>query len=303
MKRKNLALSILALFSVFLISGCSGTDGQKNVKAEIKEAFKNLYAVSSASFQVDLKGEMKEADGKQSGFDLKIDGASDMHDVKTPKLNLKVNGTGAAEGKEQGFDGEVRLDKENVYFLVSKFPDLGELVPAEMVKPFIGKWWKMPIPEGTFDKTSLPTGNEEELTEEQKKIRKLLEDTDFFKDLTYVGEENGNNHYKGTLNKKALKNFVFEVEKIQGNTMSESDKKAFEEGLEEVQVDADLWVDANEEILTKVSGKVTDLKAENGTDSLDFTMSFGNFNKKVEIEEPKEAEEFNPLMLLGQPTP
>lgn len=303
MKKKSLIISVLALFSVFVISGCSSGGGQKEPKAEIKEAFKNLYAVSSASFNVDFKGDMKAADGTASTFELTLDGATDMSNVKEPKVNLKLNGKGGVAAEIQEFDGEVRLDKENVYFLVGKFPDLGELVPAEMITPFIGKWWKMPIPEGTFDKTALPTGDEKELTDQQKKIRALLEDTTFFKDLTYVGLESGNDHYKGVLDKAALQNFVVEVNKIQGITMTEDDKKAFKEGLDEVDVAADIWIDAKEKIVTKISGKVTDLKPENGTDAVEFAMVFGNFNEDVKVEVPEEAEEFNPLMMLGQPTP
>ncbi len=303
MKKKSLIISVLALFGVFVISGCSSGGGEKDPKAEIKEAFKNLYAVSSASFGVDFKGDMKAEDGTSSTFELKVEGATDMSNVKEPKVNLKVKGKGGVGGQSQEFDGEVRLDKENVYFLVGKFPDLGELVPAEMITPFLGKWWKMPIPEGTFDKTTLPTGDEKELTEQQKKIRALLEDTTFFKDLTYVGLESGNDHYKGVLDKAALQNFVVEVNKIQGITMTEEDKKAFQEGLDEVQVDTDIWVDTKEKIVTKVSGKITDLKPENGTDAVDFAMTFGDFNEDVKVEAPEDAEEFNPLMMLGQPTP
>lgn len=305
-------IAICAVLAVF--SGCSflGVNPEKDGDKIVKEGLKNFYDVNVASFNGALKGNFLDAptvgaDGKavtpeNLSVDVSFSGSGDMKDPKNLLLNLKFDGTGALGKQGENASGELKINKTETWFLVSKLSSFGGMIPEEMVKPFLGQWWKTQTPQDMID--SLPPsaalGEETKLTPEEKKARELLKRTQFFSGAKYIGEENGDYHYSTALDNEAVKNYVKESAKISGETVSEDQLKTLDENLKNVQFNAEFWVGVADQTVHKLKLDVKANDTTTGTkmDAI-FDASISDINKAVTVEVPKDAKEFAPNALLG----
>jgi len=159
----------------------------------------------------------------------------------------------------------------------------------------------MHIPPDTF--TALDVKSD--MTPEQVQIKELAMKTNFFKDVTYVGEEKimGENtkKYSAVVNKEGIKTFTVEAAKLDANIPdpSESDLAEFDAFLETFDLNAELFIGVNDNMMRGINGELTMRPAEGGSALINFEFSLGKINEEVVIEAPVGAEEFDPMMLLG----
>jgi hypothetical protein len=311
MKSLKRIVTLLALASVMAFaSGCSLFTQAPVKPAEevVKEAMTNLSKIKSGSYELTMKGVAigaPEATPKNVDFDGTVAGVFDSTDAKVPKFTMKLDGNLSIDKAAAEVVGvELRLDKDNFYANIAKLPDLGPSIPKEAVAMFMGKWWQIAVPAGTFDQLAeLQEEDETKLPADVKAMKDLVKNTKFFKDLKYVSAESvdGTNcfHYTGTLDKDAVKTFVVEAGKIQGQEMAEGDVTSLDSFLKATTAPFDLWVDSATTTLKKVSGKLNIVPEEAGSLVLDISFMVGNMNKAQTVEVPKDATLFDPSVFLG----
>ena len=297
---------VALVLMLFVVSGCGSVPQSDTADAKaVQEGItKFYYDVNSASYEVKVNGDVvtdvENSDNVK--FDLTANGDVDNSDPKTPQFSLILAAKGTlGEGTEQSFSGELKVDPINLYFIINNISDFDGQVPAEMVAQFLGKWWSMPIPPDTF--TALDVKSD--MTPEQVQIKELAMNTNFFKDVAYVGEEQimGENtkKYSAVVNKEGIKTFTVEAAKLDPNIPdpTDSDLAEFDAFLETFDLSAELFIGVNDNMMRGINGELTMRPAEGGSALINFEFSFGKINEEVVIEAPVGAEEFDPMMLLG----
>lgn len=297
--KKFQILAVSCLSVALILTGCkSGVAPEKTPQEVVKEGFSNLYDIDAYAYELKMKGDAN-VEGETVNFDLTIDGAQDMSLPADPKLILNIMASGSLNGGEaESVEAELRLDKTKLFFMVGKLTDFDGLIPTESVSTMLGKWWMMDIPEGTFDNLTVASGNEAELSPELQETKELLKETEFFSDLTYVGEEKGAYKYTGSLDKEAVKEFVRKGSEINGETVSDADVAELDSVLAMVELTVEIWVDKDTMTATGLAGNVNVNAEEEGMFNFDFEYHLSDINQAVIIEEPAGAELFDPLQLL-----
>lgn len=314
---KKLKFVILALITTVSFSACSwfgGGEEEVNVQysEDVQEGISNLTKVKSASYDLTLSGKVESDNPDVDGFEtmdllLSFTGAYDNGDRANPKFSMELAVAGSADdGAEEKAYGELRLVGGSLYFVLSQLTDFAGEIPEGMVEPFIGKWWSVSLPPEYLSSFNTYSGEQSEMTPEEKELTELFESTKFLTDVEYRGEEDVNGvtsgHYKGTLDKEAIVNFVIASGKIMG-TLNEQDiettKESMTKGLEKIEMSGDIWIGKEDKIARKWQGNFAyeDSKAGLSVD-FDVTYTVDNLNESVELEIPEGAEPFDILSLL-----
>jgi hypothetical protein len=300
-----LAASVLSLL---VLSGCQSQPA-KSPEQVIQEGLSKLSSVTAYSYEVsaigDLKGP-KDTPPAVVKFDLNAKGGIDLKDPKDPRLNLTLAGNFNADADGGKGKFEMRLNKEAIFLNLGELVGQGSIaVPDEIKSQFVGKWWKLPIPPESLEEMaqSLPQGKTENLTPEQKKMKELVDQTKFFKDIKYVdnakvmGEDSY--HYTAVLDKAAFTEFVKKTAEINGESVSETEMKEMQKSFEMFDFSGDMYVGITSGILNKVKGTITIKGDETSpTGSVTIDLSAGDFDKAVTVTAPADAQAF-PLDQLG----
>ncbi len=314
MKRKFFVTGgVIAITTAALVlSGCQQAVPQKPPEQVVKEGMAKLTSVTSHEFEfnakVDLTGPKGEKPEKVK-VNVTLGGSVDIKNNQDPKINLKLDGSGNADEQSGLGAVELRMNKDAVYFMLSKL-DLkgGEPLPKELTDNYIGKWWMITIPPESLKEltSSLPQGgSQENLTPEQKKMKQLFENTQFFKNIKFVamedvkGEQSA--HYSAELDKDAFMKFVQTSAQEQGNPMAESDIKDMQDGMKKFDFTGNVWVGQSSGVMNQVSGdiKLTTIAATDPTGTISFRVTLWNFNKPVTVQVPADAKEFPINELMG----
>ncbi len=301
-----------AILTVF--SGCSffALNPEKDGDKIVKDGIKNFYDVNVASFEGNLKGNSLDApgiglDGKSTtpqslSVDVSFSGSGNIKDPKNLLLNLKFDGSGSLGKQNENASGEIKVNKSDLYFLVSKISSFGGILPEKTIKPILAQWWKTQVPQDLIDslQKSAAFGDESNLTTEEKKAKELLKNTQFFSGAKYIGEENGAYHYETLLDNTAVETFLKESGKIYGTTVSDDQIKTIDDNLKNLQLKAEFWVGVADKTVHKVKFDVKANDAVSGAkmDAV-FNASIDNINTPVTVEAPKDAKEFDPASIFG----
>jgi hypothetical protein len=156
----------------------------------------------------------------------------------------------------------------------------------------------MPIPEDTFEALD----KKSDMSEEEIAIQKLAKESNFMKDIKYEGTKKimGTESYvySASLDKDAIVNFASELAKMDGAELSTSEIRDLEEQLKMFDLSGKFYVGVKDKILRGAEGVLT-LDVEGAKGSIEFKLEIGDINKSFKVDEPKDAEEFDPMMLLG----
>lgn len=302
-------LSLVSLLSlVLMLSACGApiAGGDTPGNELLQDGITGLYYdVDTASYEVGFIGTMMAPEGQvpqEINFDIDLSGDLDNTNPSEPKFSMNVDLGGAMDGgDEEHLLGSILSDAQNFYMQLESISDFDGTVGPEMVEGFVGKWWRMEIPPGAFaeiDKKS-------DMTPEQEQIKELAKSTNFFKNISYVGNETvmGAKTYKfsAELDKDAVKNFLIEVAKIDSNVPepTASDLAELDEMLATFEMNGDFFVGVDDKVMHGAMGSISMTPPEGGSMILDFDFKVGNLNDTVTVDVPTESELFDPLMLLG----
>lgn len=309
---KILATSGLLVMSLSLV-GCQNTPvaPEKAPEVVLQEGVSKLSDVTSYAYDLGLKGELNGPEGEtpaKVSFDLDLSGGIDSKDPKDPKFNLNAKGNMMADA--DGGSGELafRLNKDAVFLNLMNLDGKGSVtIPDEIKTQMIAKWWTMPIPQEALEQlaNALPQGDVANLTDEQKQMKALVEQTNFFKNVKYVGMEDVKGeqsaHYTGELDKDAFMTFVEKAAELQNEPMDDQAKTQMKDGMEYFDFSGDMYVGQTNGVLNKVKGTINlkpnaDKSSPTGKVSIELTIS--SLNKPVAVEVPEDAQQI-PLDALS----
>lgn len=314
---KILVVSGLVIVSLGM-TGCQNVGApaapQKAPEVVLQEGMNKLADVTSYGFNVDLVGDLKGPEGAPPAvvnFNVSLKGGVEMKDPKDPKLNLNIKGTMNADA--DGGSGELgfKLNKEAIFLNLMSLDGKGSVtIPEELKKQYIGKWWTMPLPPAALDEfaKAAPGGDAANMTEDQKKMKALVEETKFFKNVKFVGSENvageDSFHYTGELDSVAFMTFVKKAAEMQGSTMSEADQTELKDSMSYIDVMGDMYVGKTSGVLNRMKGTLTfkpnaTKPSPNGKVTFDATLS--DLNKPVTVDAPKDAQPIPPEALGALP--
>lgn len=286
-----------------VLSGCSLLNSEPTAKDKVTEAFKNLEGIDYYDYEFSFGGEMV-AEGEAVDFDILYSGQQDNTDKAKPKFTMAMDiGISVEEFENQSVKGEIRSDGESLFFVLNEISDFGGELPTEMVEPFVGQWYSLSLTDDLIGDVSpfstMSMYDEENMTDEQKELLALYEDTEFFKDVEFVKTEDGYDVYTGVLDKNAAKKFIKKAIEMQGQSLTGAEEEEFYKFMESVDLDIMMYVDVAENALTKATGTMTMTGMEGIDGDFDFAMEFMNLGEPVVIEAPADAKEFDPMMIMG----
>ena len=308
---KVLAATGLVAMSLGLVACQTATAPTEDPGVVLQKGLTKLMEVSSNSYSVNLQGDLKGPAGEEPEkvtFKLAASGSMEAKDAMEPKFNLSIKGDMMADADGGNLEAAFRMNKEAIYLSLMSLEGKGEVtIPEEIKAELVGKWWTMPIPPEALEELakSVPTSDTENMTEDQKKMKELLDQTKFFKDVVYKGSENvsgePSHHYTAVLDKDAFATFVAKAAELQGETVSQAEIDEMKAGMEMFDFSGDFYVGQNSGILNKVKGVFT-LKATADGDSPSGTVTVeataADFNKPVTVEVPADAQPI-PMEMLG----
>lgn len=308
--KKTLLLICILLF----VSGCSSIPSLSSSPDKVvKNGLKNFIGVPSYDFDLSVSGYFDALQGAELvkfSLDGQLSGEIDSNDPIDPKLSVSVSGTGAVGAADpQSLSGELRVNKENVFFNVSSLPSLPEAsLPQEFVDQFVNKWWQVPVPEGTYTKDNPLFGFSGADQEGLDKYKDLVDKYSLFTDLKDEGTEavKGEESYKysARLDKDGLKGFLMASRKVSGSEMTPDEISQLDDMLNSMTFAGYVYVGMQSEKLNRVSGDlyIKDVSEEQVKEgNLKISFSVWDFGKPVSLTIPEEYELFNPFMLLGNP--
>ncbi|NIA02472.1 MAG: hypothetical protein GWP15_03740 [Nitrospirae bacterium] len=298
---KKLLVTFVAV--VLVLSGCSLLQSGPTAEDITSEAFANLEGMDYYDYEFSFGGEMT-ADDEIVIFSVEYVGQQDNTDVAKPKFTMAVDvEVSTEEFENQTMSGNMLSDGEYLYFILKEISDFNEELPAELVDMFKGQWYSLSLDDETLGGlspfTTFSVAGGENMTEDQKELMKLYEDTEFFTDVEFVSVEDGYDVYTGALNREASKQFMKKVIGMQGIPLTGTEEEGLDELMKSIELDVTMYVDKTENTLAKVTGSMimTDLNGVSG--NFDFSMEFTNFHTPVVIEVPENVEEFDPMMIMA----
>jgi len=303
-RKRGLALSVLVFgLGMVFVAGCQlmgPSAPSKSPEQVIREGISKLFGITAYSYDVALKGDLKDKTGSPVKFDLDMSGQVDVRDAKDPKFTLKLGGS-VSDGGSMSGDGslDLRLNKDALYFnvLALNVSGVGEIPPQ--VKAMTNKWWKIALPAGAFDEVSkvVPQAEESKMTPEQLKVKKLLDETNFFVAPNYVDIKpvKGENcyHYTVNLDKQALLDFLKKSAEAQGQVVSDVDMADAKTALEKVDVTGEVYVGVNTGILHQLTAVIKMAGGEDASSgTVNFTLTLWDVGKAVILNAPTDVTEF-----------
>lgn len=301
--RNRVAMPLISLLVVIGLAGCQllGTaTPAKPGEDIIREGISKLIGVTSFSYEVALKGDVKDETGAPVKFDLNLGGQLDVKDAKDPKAILKVAGT-VSDGSNMSGNGsfDLRLNKEALYFDILKLTVEGSSALPPEVTDMFNKWWKITLPAGTLDEIVLvvPPAEDAKMTPEQLKFKKIMDETSFFGKPVFVGVENVKGedcyHYSVTLDKKAFIAFMKKLSELNGDVVTDSDLSDAEKSFEKIDITGDAYVGVKSALMQQLSLTIK-MAGGTGEPSGTFTVSLKlwDVGKTITFEAPKDATEF-----------
>ena len=270
--------------------------------------------VKSAEFEVKMSGEIEPTDDVTASslgvpgkidFEMNLSGAYDNNLKEDVKFELSLDAGGSLEeGEEENFSGEMRIVNNTLYFALTGLSDFGGQVPTMFVTPYLNKWWAMVLPDEYMSVFQTYAGDESEMTAEEKKLMDLVENTEFFKNIEYAGEDELDGSavwkYNVELDQEAMIDYMKESSKIYGadTGLTDADVDEIAEMYRSLEFEGEIWIAQEDVTARKFSGEM-DLSGLEGIEAeFDFDYRIWNLNGEVAVEVPADAEVFDPLALM-----
>jgi hypothetical protein len=315
MKKTGLAFGIVVTaLTVSLLSGCNSAP-QKPAEEVLRDGVANLAQVTSATYDVSLKGDIKDPSSTDVTFDLGASGLFDVKDMKLPKLAIKLIGSASDKSGMDGKVGaELRLDKDMAYFNIMNVDSKALPLPAD-VKALMNKWWSSKVPQDVMDQLKTSTTTSAVGGTQESKFKSLLVGVNLFTKPTLVGTESVGGesswHYQTSIDNAGLVALMKKVSEEEGTTVSADELAKMNKQFEKIKISGDVWIAIQSGIMNKFEGTFTMTGAAGEpSGTVNVKMELGGINQAVKIEVPAPVEEFTmdkatPIMMMlqgGAPT-
>lgn len=309
MKKGFLKVAALSLVTLLTFSACGANkqDGEpeKDPKEVVKEGLVNLGDAKSANYELSIDGSGSDVDGGTGTFNLALSGVYNNSERDNPEFSVNVEMEAEmSEIAKQSAKAELRIVGGSIYLIVNELSDFEGALPKELVSAYVGQWWSMVLPPELKDVVGSYTGDESQMSEEEKKMKELFESADFFTNLTFDGVEavGGSDAYKYTadLNNDEIVAYMEAFSASQGGLMTDGDLNDLKDTLELINFNGSIWVGVDDMTFRMVAGDLIVSPKEEGGESANFSFSYGvsDLNGDLHVEAPADAKEFDPLSLM-----
>lgn len=318
MKNFNfLKLFAFVIVASILFTACGGekkAPPTEDFQQVLRDGMLNVLNYKSGEYMFSFNGDVSadevlvdEIGASSLVLSSDFSGAYDFREEQNSLFSLKLDVGVELEGEpEERAGAELRFVDNTLYFVLSELTDLRGEVPAEMVAPFMNQWWNFPMQEedlGDPDQVFAFSKDLDDMTPEERQLRELFDETEFFADVEYLGTErvSGVNSYKYSLSldKDAFVDFSVKSAEIQGAPFSASDIEEMKEGLKYVDVEGTVWIGVEDEALRKFDGSVEVTELNGVSATLDIAFELSNLDGNVSVPVPENSMEFDIMMLLG----
>ncbi len=312
MKKTGLMIGVVVTaMAMSVLAGCTGAgQPQKPAEEVIKEGLGKLATVESASYDISVKGDIKDPSTTDVNLDLSAKGVFDVKDMKAPKLTLKLNLDASEKSGMTGKAGmDLRMNKDMFYFNVMNL-DIKDMPFPDDVKGLMNKWWFAQIPAEMMEEMGVSSTTDGAATPEmQAKMKKILEGSTVFSKPAFVGTEDVGGepswHYTVTVDNKGLVALMKKAAEEQGETISESEVADMEDKFKNLTIAGDVWVGSVSGVLNKFAGSIKMAGAEGELQgNVTISAMLGGINKGATVDVPQ-AVEFTmdkaaPIMMMMQ---
>jgi len=308
MKKMRFLLAITGLVSVLAFAGCQAGQPAGEPDDVVNGSLTKLTDVTSYSVETSVDGALT-TNGDTLNFKANLDTDQDFSDLEDLKFRVAFDGDASSDSKENPVSGNVKLEvkvlDKTVYFSIDPSTKLTDIVPDEMLEKLAGQWWSYPLPEEAVKEfaSEMPSisGNDEDLTPEQKEVKELVKTAKFFKNSKYLGSDKYGYHYSVEFDADGIIAFAKKASEVNGTTFDEDAVKSIKDAVAMVDKGLEIWVAKDTMAFSGIKGSVNvDSDGVTGLVNLDFHLM--NLNKSIKVTSPKDAKEFDPSMLYGDPT-
>lgn len=296
---------VLLALAITILPACSLFKSAPDPQEVIQDMLTKMQALESVGFnlQGDLQYDSPETNDK-GGAQFKFLGSSISVDPQNPQLDLTLDLNISSNEEIQGdLNGnlkvQLKISNQNFYFqLVDlKLPAELQNQVAPILAMYQAKWFKLPvelIPDNI--KSQLLVNTPEQIAK-QDEIQGLISKTKFF-DVTANTEEENNFVYTTNLNSANILAFIKEMGVILEEDVSADDLTAIENFLNLLDESIVLKIDQDSHFLNSLSADLK-LEEEGNHLTINLQLAMNQFNDVAAIEAPTDAEEFNPMSLMG----
>jgi hypothetical protein len=309
-----LKIATVSVLSIALLSACMGGNDtppavDKDPVEVLQESITNLDGVKSGNYSFVLNGdvtseEMLEVAGDTNLiFNFALSGAFDVSDEENPVLSFNVDLGVKAGDDSETLKFETRLLSDTLYFSLLELTDLDGMVPAEMVKPFMGNWWNIALPEGTSAEIFASQDQEDYLPSELDDFKEIFMEHKIFGDVEYVRSEKvaGTNTYKYafSLDNDAFFNYIMLSNEMAEANVSDEEIEELSAALENLTFEGFMWIGKEDDTLRKLSGKLILEEFDGVAFEIDLILELSNLNEKISLTAPSDSLEFDPEIFMG----
>lgn len=296
----------LILVSALVLTACGAQEEPLESPQEVvQQAMINAMEVDTTTYEIALEGDaLNEILGQTVEFDGLLSGAFVRTEADTPDFSLAVDmNMKVDDGEDQHVAAEVRLVGETLYAVLNDLTDFDGTVPVAMVEGFFDQWWSFPIPAEELENLGLASIDTESEDPQAVAMKELYENTQFFKDLEFVGNENVNGFdsyvYNFTLDKEATMEYVRKSNELAGVQTSEADLTGLDQALNGVEMSGKIFIDQELRVPVAYDATLTMDSGEGVTVNADFNYQVTSMDDDIEVEVPESSTEFNPALLFG----
>lgn len=254
------------------------TQSLESAQYVVQGDFESKVDTQSMLGTVRMDGMLQHA-GEQLRFQLDVD--TDIDDL---------SGASSVSGTVE----VVMIAPDEVYMNIHALTSQpsSTLFQPDVIGKIAGSWWL--LPSGDTPPVTGTVTPDPRLLQAQAQVVEVTKDRGV---TTVNGRETY--HYDVALNKDKLVAFLATAASQKGEVF---DAQQVREDLEQLQASGQLWIDAEEFFLQKITWVLQSLPIGGGTASASLTVTFRNHNAAPPILPPSEFKPFTPAVFFSLPS-
>lgn len=261
------------------------------------------------STKVILDGEMPALTGVMSGGQEKqemrtvidVEGDIQMEEEEV-YYDLDVGIAYDQKETDQSVKGNIKFYDQAFYLKVAEVPS----VEGASLDSMLNQWYKFDMEKMA---SMVPVADDVTATEQfdlkqYAKLKKLLKKQKFIKVTKDFGVQklygNDTYHYQVTVDPGEFINFMLEANQVmEGEEMSTDEQQELRKNAAKLEdIDFEVWIGKKDYNLHRLQARGENVGEDGAIMKYDVGIDFSDFDKKIEIDVPADAKEFNLMEML-----
>ncbi len=294
---------MLFLSAIILVSSGCSVVSEPDPQEVVTEMITNMQQLTAAKFEVSSTIKQNDPETNSSfEAELQMTGKTNAENQKVPSSDLDINISVKTKDADKGdINGDANfmltLTDGNIYFKLGSL-NLPEELQGQVesfVSLYLGNWYKFPnelVPDNIKNQIA---ATEEDPN--KAKIEELIRNTKLF-NVTESNTKSGQYVYQATIEQEGLKTIASEMAKIEGQPLTDAELGELSTFFENYNHNVTLYIDQSTKYLNKIEATIDSKNADENPD-ITLKANFSNHNQAQEISAPADAQDFNPMSLMG----